>query len=414
LSTAEDQRNGETDGESGAVGSLILKSVAAVWSDRRWVAVATTAGMVIAVGISFLLPKVYTSDALVNPDQQSLQGVSALSVLAGGGAIGSMLSTKSPGAVAINILGTRTAQDDIINRFGLMQDYHCKYYIDARRILAAKTKIDEDKKTGMVTIAVTDRDRYRARDLAKAYVEELNKLLNQENTSSAHLERVFLEGRLSSIKSELDETSIKLSQFSSRNATFNPQAQSQVLLQSATNLQNELANAQGELEGLKAQYSDDNIHIREARARIEELQRQLRKIGAGGTANGAGENSGEVSPSIRELPLLGVTYLDLSRQLNMQETLYDTLTKQYELAKVQEAKEIPTIKVIDEPELPERKSGPSRTLIVILATFLSFIASAVVVSVREILRPENQTNSLVAKVNSILLSIRSQDPASTS
>jgi len=101
LSTAEDQRNGETDGESGAVGSLILKSVAAVWSDRRWVAVATTAGMVIAVGISFLLPKVYTSDALVNPDQQSLQGVSALSVLAGGGAIGSMLSTKSPGALPL-------------------------------------------------------------------------------------------------------------------------------------------------------------------------------------------------------------------------------------------------------------------------------------------------------------------------
>ena len=94
-------------------------------------------------------------------------------------------------------------------------------------------------------------------------------------------------------------------------------------------------------------YSDDNVRVREARARIDELQSQLRKMGSiGGIADGADHKADQLYPSIRELPILGVTYSDLYRQMAMQESIYETLTKQYELAKVEEAKEIPTVKVL--------------------------------------------------------------------
>jgi capsule polysaccharide export protein KpsE/RkpR len=140
-------------------------------------------------------------------------------------------------------------------------------------------------------------------------------------------------------------------------------------------LQGELITAQSELSGLKAMYSDDNVRVRESRARIGELQSQLRKMGSiGGTEDGADLKADQSYPSIRELPILGVTYSDLYRQMVMQEGIYETLNKQYELAKVQEAKEIPPIKVLDEPQVPERKSSPHRAIIVIVGLFLSAFA----------------------------------------
>ena len=226
------------------------------------------------------------------------------------------MSTRTPGGTFIGILDSQTAQDDIINRFDLRRIYHCKFYTDARKILTGQTTIEEDKKSGIISISVTDRDPNRARDIAEAYVEELDKLVNSLSTSSARREREFLEQRLKSIKIDLDASSVALSQFSSRNATLNPQSQGQALFESATRLQGELITAQSEMSGLKAMYSDDNVRVREARARIDELQSQLRKMGSvGGTADGADLKADQLYPSIRELPILGVTYSDLSRQL---------------------------------------------------------------------------------------------------
>jgi capsule polysaccharide export protein KpsE/RkpR len=314
------------------------------------------------------------------PDPQLLSNPSTLTTLSGAGSIasgfsGGLMSVRTPGQTVIGILTSRTAQDSIINRFDLRRIDHCKFYLDARGKLTKQTAIAENNKTGIVSITVTDRDPYLARDLAKAYVDELDNLLNTVSTSSARRERIFLEERIKSVKSDLDASSRELSQFSSRNATLNPQSQGQALFESATRLQGELITAQSELSGLKAMYSDDNVRVRESRARVDELQSQLRKMGnVGEKADGSDQKSDQLYPSIRELPILGVTYSDLFRQLSMQEGIYETLTKQYELAKVEEAKEIPVIKVLDEPQVPERKSSPHRSIITILGAIVAAFA----------------------------------------
>jgi capsule polysaccharide export protein KpsE/RkpR len=290
--------------------------------------------------------------------------------------MGGLMSTKTPGAVFIGILNSRTAQDDIINRFDLRRIYHCKLFVDCRKMLAAQVAIKENDANGIISITVVDRDRYRARDLAEAHVEELDRLVNSLSTSSARREREFLELRLKTIKDDLDANSRALSQFSSHNAMLNPQSQGQSLIESIARFQDELVKAQTELSGLKTQYADDNVRVLEARARVDELRTQLRKMdGTGGGERGTNITSGQEYPSLRELPPLGVTYSDLSRQLLMQENIYETLTKQYELAKVEEAKEIPPVKVLDEPEVAERKSYPHRSIIVALGTVLSAFAS---------------------------------------
>jgi capsule polysaccharide export protein KpsE/RkpR len=381
LSTAEEHDQIAAEGATAPIEILIAELGMVIWQRRHWLAKVIGLGVLVAIGIALLIPNKYTSTAqLMPPDAQSLSSTSMLSALAGAGSIapslaGGLMSARTPGGTFIGILDSQTAQDDIINRFDLRRVYHCKLYFDARKILTERTTIVEDKKSGIISIAVMDRDRYRARDLAEANVEELDKLVNRVSTSSARRERIFLEERLKSIKSALDASSRAFSQFSSRNATMDPQKQGEATVEAAGKLQGELIAAQSELSGLKAQYTDDNMRVREVRGRIDELQRQLRKMsGVGDNVNGADLTADQLLPSVRKLPLLGLTYYDLYRQVTMQDTIYQTLTKQYELAKVQEAKEIPTVKVLDEPDVPERKSSPHRMTIVALGFLLSALA----------------------------------------
>jgi uncharacterized protein involved in exopolysaccharide biosynthesis len=381
LSTAEEHDQIAAESAAAPIEISIAELGIVIWRRRRWLAKVIGLGTLVTIGIALLIPNKYTSTAqLMPPDPQVLSSTSMLSALAGTGSIapslaGGLMSARTPAGTFIGILDSQTAQDDIINRFDLRRVYYRKLYVDTRKILTERTTIVEDKKSGIISIAVMDRDRYRARDLAEAYVEELDKLVNKESTSSARRERIFLEERLKSIKSDLDTSSRALSQFSSRNATMDPQRQGEATVEAAGKLQGELIAAESELSGLKAQYTDDNMRVREIRGRIDELQRQLRKMGGvGEDVNGADLKTDQLLPSVRKLPLLGFTYYDLYRQVAMQDTIYQTLTKQYELAKVQEAKEIPPVKVLDEPDVPERKSSPPRAIIVALGFLLSALA----------------------------------------
>lgn len=358
----------------------------------RLVLWVTLIGTLLAVAVAFLRPNEYISTTvLMPPEQQTLSSNSLLTPLSGATALssytGGFINARTPGSTVIGILSSRTVADDIIRRFDLLKVYRTKLNETARKILASRTTLEEDKRSGLVSIAVMDHDPNRARDIAQAYVEVLNGLLNTLSASSARRERIFLEDRLTSLKADLDASSSQFSKFSSRNATVNPQGQGQALFDAATRLQAELADAQATLSGLRAQYSEDNVRVREANARIGELEAQIRKMGqASATTAGNELHTGQLYPSLRDLPLLGVTFADLQRRLALEESLYETLTKQYELAKVQEAKEIPAVKVLDVAVAPEMKSGPHRRIIVLGGAVLSFLMAVLFVLIRRYLK----------------------------
>ena len=348
---------------------LIRIPIAEFWESlaqrRRWLGMIVVAGAFVSLGISFLIPVQYASTVtLMPPDASTFTSSSFLNGLTGNATLlgSSILRDEStPGAIAIGVLSSRTVQDDLIKQFNLKTAYHAELDLDARTILAEHTKISQDEKDGIITIVVTDQNKYRARDIAQGYVSDLNHLINSLSSSSARREREFLEERLKLLNSDLEAKSIALSQFSSRNATFNPEQQGQTVLGSASRMQEELITAQSDLSGLKAMYTDDNMHVRAAEARVEQLQAGLQKLTGEGSKQQQGGSADDTLPSIRQVPLLGVKYLDLYRDVTLDTTLYETLTKQYELAKAEEAKDIPQIKVLDAPEVAERKSGPHRS-----------------------------------------------------
>jgi uncharacterized protein involved in exopolysaccharide biosynthesis len=361
-----------------------------LWDSRRDLIRAAAIGLVASTLIAFLIPKSYTSTTqLMPPETQSASGMAMMAALAakGGGALtgmaGDLIGIRSTGALFVGVLRSQTAQDRLIQEFGLQKVYQKKLVTDARTRLDENTSITEDHKSGLISISVTDHDPKRASALANGYVDQLNSLVVELSTSSAHRERVFLEERLKVAKRDLDDAGNQLAQFSSKNNTLDMQTEGKAMLDAAGTLAGQMIVAQSELEGLRQIYTDNNPRVRSLNARVGELRKQLDKLGGtpGDTAKAA-NSSPEVSngmpyPTIRSLPLLGAKYADYYRRAKIQETIFELLTGQYELAKVEEAKETPSVKVLDPAQVPEKKSFPPRLLIMFFGTFLGFTMSMV-------------------------------------
>ncbi len=368
------------------------------WEQRRFLGRVTVRGLIAAIIVAILLPPRYSSTTRLMPPDQS-GGAGMLAAMAGsalgssstsggggagalggslGGLAGDMLGLKTSGALFVEMLHSRTVQDAMIKQFDLRKVYWDRYWETARKDLTKRTTITEDKKSGVIEIEVSDRSQQRAQQMAQAYVDELDRLVAQVSTSSARRERIFLEQRLVGVKQDLERDSTALSQYESANTVLDLPSQAKAMVESAALLQGQLIAAQSELQGLQQIYTPENVRVRSLQARVSELRSQLAKIGGAKTIPGQEPDgahqeqaAGDLYPSLRQLPLLGVRWLDLYRQAKIEETVYELLTKQYEMAKVQEAKEIPTVKVLDAANWPERASFPPRAIIIPLGTFFA-------------------------------------------
>jgi len=377
--------------EAAEAPSQVVNVLRNLWAQRRMLGKAIFGGFAAGALVALLIPARYQSTTrLMPPDSQanaSLGMLAALTAKSGNGmgtVAGELLGIRGSGALFTGILGSRTVEDRLVARFQLHKVYGIRLEQDTRAKLAEDTEISEDRKSGIITISVTDQDPKLAAGIAQAYVKELNQLVAELSTSAAHRERVFLEERLGSVKLDLDDASQKFSQFESANKTINIKEQARAMVQGAAAIEGELIATESELKGLEEIYTANNVRVRSVKARIAELRRQLDKMG-GATASGNRESpviSDAAYPTIRRLPLLGVVYADLYRRMQIQETVYETLTQQFELAKVQEAKEIPSVKVLDAASLPERKSFPPRTLIALLGAFVVSGAAAMSIVAR--------------------------------
>jgi capsule polysaccharide export protein KpsE/RkpR len=250
--------------------------------------------------------------------------------------------------------------------------------------LAHLTKITEDPKSGVITIAVTDETRERARDLAQGYLDELNNLVAKVNTSSAHREREFIEQRLKTVQAELQRAQLDLSDFSSKNTTIDIKEQTRATVDAGAKLEGQLLAGKSELDSLRQIYGDQNVRVRAAEARNSLLQRELQRANGQSSPDpdGTDIDASHPYPALRQLPRLGIRWANLYRNVRIHETVFDLLSEQYETARIEEVRSIPTVSVIDSPWLPERKSGPHRTLIVLISTFLSAVVTAALLLAR--------------------------------
>ena len=372
-----------------------------LWHHREMLTRVAIVSLVLSLTIAFIIPKQYKATASIMPPDQQGSGTLMLAALMGrGGGLGSLGSLASgllgghtTTALFVNLLESGTVRGHLIDRFNLQHVYHTRYRITTAKRLARRTKITDDKKSGVITIEVEDTDPVRARDLAQAYLDELNKILNQTSTSTARQERIFIEHRLNAVQNDLERAQLELSEFSSKNSTVDIKEQTRAMVDTGARVEAQLLVEQSGLQSLRQIYGDNNMRVKETEARIASLQRDLEKMTGssaplqGATSSGMdssdSSDKGELSPPLRQLPRLAVPYADLYRRVKVQETVFELLTQQYEMARIQEAKDTPVVSVIDVPGIPEKKSFPPRLILTFLLTLLSVAVASALIIFRE-------------------------------
>lgn len=394
-----------------------------LWKNRRLLSRVVLGALACSTLVAFVIPTRFESTTRLMPPDSN-QATSSLAMAAaafagGSGGLGGMaselLGLKSSSDTFVGILSSRTVEDKLIDQFHLKDLYWDRRMEDARKDLAKRTEISVDRKSQIIEITVTDKSPQRAASMAQAYVDELNRLVAELSTSSARRERIFLEGRLQSVNKDLEDAEKSFSQFASKNTAIDIKEQGKAMVEAAATLQGQLIAAESEYQGLKQIYTDNNVRVRSVRARIDELKRELEKMGGKdeSTQPASDQPSDSLYPSIRKLPILGVQYADLYRETRIQEAVLETLTKEYELAKVQEAKEIPTVKVLDAPNIPDKKSFPPRALIIILGTVLALGGALSWIFGKELwdgTHPENPRKAFVQEVFSAIRASASRFP----
>ena len=351
-----------------------------LWLQRRRIARWVVLGFLLSVFVAWRYPKYDSTVQIMPPDGGSSSGLAALIPALTkspglAGLAGDLTGAKTSGAVFVKVLASRSLQDDLIEKFHLQERYGTKYMEDTRLKLGKRTDIVEDKKSGVISITVRDHDPQVAMDMANAYVDFLSTVTARVSTSTAKQERIFIEQRLAEETKAMEDAEQQFSQFASANMALDVPEQMKATVEAAGRLQGELIAARAQLESLKQTYTDENIRVKSAQAHISELERELTRINSGQQTPGARDTSNPY-PSVKSLPLLGVKWTDLYRNSKVHETVVELLTQQYEMARIQEAKEATPVKVLDSASKPEFRR-PSWLLITLGGTVLFAILACI-------------------------------------
>jgi len=336
-----------------------------------------TLALVLSISISLILNNVYTASAKILPPQKDpSSGLSALLGQAGGlaslatGGLGLGSSTD----LYIGILKSRSVADAVIKRLDLQKEFEAKSLDETRKRLEGCVKFKAGK-DGIISIDADSKDPRKAALLANTFVEELGRRSVQLNLTKAGTERMFLEKRLEVVKQDLRNAENDMKSFQEKYKTFKADSQATAAIEGIARLKAEIVTKEAQLASLRNSMTDENNEVKTVVAAIGRLKSQLGSM----TGNGGMD----VIPSMGNVPSLAVEYTRKLRELKLQEALFEQLTKQYEVAKISEAKDSSTLQVLDDAVVPLKKSKPKRSLIVLLSLVTAFFVSIFIIFIQE-------------------------------
>jgi tyrosine-protein kinase Etk/Wzc len=351
-----------------------------VIAKRKWHIVAFCAVMAAAALVtSVLLPKIYESTATLLPQLESNNGFGLGALLTSGGASSAAqsLGISLPGAPAtptdlfMAMLKSRLMSDDTIRKYNLMEYYKTKTMQETRIALENSIKISLTKEK-VIKVTVEDKDPQLAADIANFYVANLDRLNQTLSVSKARENRKFIEHRVAETKLALIKLEEALRDFQTQNRTVAIETQSKTMIEAAAMIQAQIMAQEVQLQVMGTYLASDHPEIARMKSSVGELRKQLQIMESGKSRKDhlPGDN---LRPAITSVPALALEYGRLTRDLKVHETLYALLISQYEQAKVAEARDTPTVQVLD-PAIPaERKSRPKVLLNVLIVGVLSLL-----------------------------------------
>lgn len=336
----------------------------------------------LALAVSFFMAPVFTSVAKIMPpqQQQSSGGTAMLGQLGGlAGAAGGLGGIKTPNDLYVGLLESRTVADNLIARFKLRERYQKVTMDETRTVLAANSVIAAGKKDGFISISANDKDPQFAADLANAYVDELAKLTQSMALTEASQRRLFFEKQLKEARDELANAEIALRSTQEKTGLIQPEGQVQAIIVNAAQVKAMIAAKEVQLNAMRTFAAGQNPELLRAQEELRGLQAQLAKL-----EKSVPSRDGNFMVPTGKIAAAGVEYVRSMRNVKYYETIFELLAKQFELAKIDEAKDSSIIQLLDKAIPAERKSKPNRTLITlsgvviggVIGLLLAFLRSA--------------------------------------
>lgn len=358
---------------------------------------------IIAGGLSLLMPNIYTGTASVLPPQQSQSGSSAILGQLGalGGMSGSALGLKNPSDLYIGMLNSRTVADSIIERFKLQSVYDTKTLTDTRLILSSSSTIGSGKE-GIIVIDVKDKDPKRAAALANGYVEELQRLTQTLAITEASRRRLFFEKQLMQSKQLLVDAEVSLKVMQEKSGLIQLNGQAEALIKSSADLRAQIASKEVALSAMQTFATGSNPEYMRARQELVGLREQLKKM-----ESGLNQGSGDLLVGSGRIPEAGLEYVRRVRDVKYAETIFELMSKQFEIAKLDEAKDSSIIQVLDVAIVPDKKSKPNRGVIVVSTILFVGILTMFWILASEFLRKMKENPAQLRRLKKLSDSLKS-------
>jgi len=356
----------------------VIDYLITIFERKKFIAIVTGGAVLFAIILSLVLPKIYRAETKIFSPQQGNNGNIALQIASqlGGMTIPQgIFDIKTQNDLYVELLKGRIVLDHIIDRFDLMNAYGKRYRIDARKKLLKSLMIHLDKKSGIITIGVEDRDPSKAADMANAFVDVLKDMTTSIAVTEAAQRRLFFETQLKKSKEDLARAEEAMKGFQESSGAIEIKEQAKALIESVAELRAKIASKEVELKVMRSYTTKKNPDLQKVEDEVRGMREQLARLEKSET------ESGDTLIPAGTVPSAGRDYIRRMRDMKYYETIYETMAKQYELARIEESKDAAVIQVLEPAVPPEKKIKPKRTVMVVIAgitgLFFSVIASFV-------------------------------------
>jgi uncharacterized protein involved in exopolysaccharide biosynthesis len=379
---------------------------------RRTILLIAAASAIVAIVVSFLLPNRYTATVVLLPPQQNSSLSSALASQLGN--LGSMaalaggsLGIKNPNDMFVAMLKSQTVENAMVRDYELQREYRKKYVSDARKAFENYATVDDSTKDGLIHIAVEDRNPVRAAQLANGYVEHFQGLSQNLAITEASQRRLFFEKQLLQTKNNLADAEVALQRTEQTTGLIQIDSQARALIESAASLRAQIAAKEVQVQAMQTYATGQNSQVIQAQQELESMRAQLEKLGGSvDTANSLIVPKGKLTEA-------GLDYVRKLREVKYYETIFDILARQFEIAKLDEAKEGALVQVVDPAIPPDRKSSPKRALIVIVSTVAGFFLGILVAFLQAAWARLKEDPESGSKMDLLRRTLRTKQPSTT-
>ncbi|WP_402719615.1 GumC family protein [Janthinobacterium rivuli] len=320
---------------------------------------------VLSIAAAFLIKPTFLSTAVILPPQQQSSGVSAMLGQLGGlaGAAGGITGLKNPNDLYVAMLQSRTIADKLISQFDLKTRFDVETLDEARRKLDGMATVVNDK-AGTISVLVEDKDPKFAAQIANAFVSELSNLTKGLAITDAAQRRLFFEKQLVAVKDDLANAEIALRKTQESTGLLQLDGQVEGIIRNVAQLEGTIAAKEVQLNAMRSFATNNNPDLMRLQGEIQGYQAQLARL-----KTGKSSKDGDLMVPTGKIPEVGVEYIRSLRNVKYQETIFELLSKQYELAKIDEAKESSNIQILDNAVPAEKKSKPKKLIIILLGFF---------------------------------------------